>query len=884
MSFLTAQYPSLLGGVSQQAEHNRLPGQAHVLENAIMFPADGLGKRPPTEFMGLIADNGTSQFQVVTDGYKPHISYLDYSPTEKFMLAINRGASPTYSPIATVNAYDGKSYPVSFIGGCENYLQGVDDSANKLKSVTVQNTTFILNTEKVVGAVGTSSAALTNRAMLFCKQGAYSSTYTVKIVINDGGTDRTATATCKTWNGTDTVAVTNAAGELRSIKTDEILGATSVTAYTLWANLITACTASSINTIGANSLTIIKNSGDSVLLLYCNGTYTIKEITCTDSLGNSALIGLWSKTPSISNLPQIADHNFKIKITNNTAEDEDDYWVIFQRDALAAGSGMQKGQWYETIAPSTPAVFDQTTLPLKMVPIRNGAGVIQTFEISYITWTNRLVGDTTSNADPSFIGQTISELGFFRDRLIFASNYSLIASEAGNYYNFFRSTVRNYVDSEIIDIDISYNKDFIIRWLVPFEDSLFIFSDKVIHQLTAEPIFSAQYASAAPLFELNIYPYCKPTIVGKTCIFATDNGSYLHFRELYRISDQAFDTTLITAQVPAYIPKTPCTISGNPSMELVVIGNGGDAYVYKYAWNGSEKTQSAWCKWTSTDSTWDAVGFFDNFVYLYSRPDFHTGAHYAALVERIILGDGLVEGGFFYNIHLDRRITQAQASIALVGGNTQISVPHYPYYGTGGTAMDVYRYSSVAGISVISTLISVVAYNPGGATTPAPGGTHINMSGAFALRITISGDHTTTTMRLGFPYRFLNQFGEVNIMEKSQGGGLKPILGGRCQLRYANFHVNKTKSFKVNLNTTTTATSPTTDFDFAYPAAAPQSPIDLNYGLSTDSTFTGPVRCAIFKHNQKVRVSLINDSIYPSFFTGVEWELFLNVRGGRYPM
>jgi hypothetical protein len=703
MSYLIAQYPSLLGGVSQQAEHNRLPGQAHIQTNATNFPSEGLGKRPPSEFLGLVEDNGISNFQTVVDGYKPHVAFIDYSPSERFILTLNRGASPSYAMTAKINSYDGKAYPISITGAASNYLNGVADTANSIKSLTVLNTTFLLNTTKTVAMAATTSATLANKSMLFLKQGAYKASYTIRMVVNNGTSDVTVVATCKTWDGT-----TAAAGELSSIKTNEILGSVGAS-NSLLGKFATACATAGINTAGANRLDIIKDSEQSVALIAGIGNYTIRELTCTDSIGDVGLIGLFKSTSRVTNLPVIAEDLFRIKITSDTGETEDDYWVEFRKDStITTSTYMQKGQWYETIAPSTATTIDGSTMPVKVTPTRNVNGVIQYFTIDTITWNTRAAGDTTTNPNPSFIGQTISDITFFRNRLMVASGYSLIASEANSYYNFFRTTVRSYPDSDIVDIDVTHNKDFTLRWLVPFEDSLFLFSDKTIFRLTADPIFSIQYVSVSPTFEYNIYPYCRPTVAGRVALFATDNGSFLHVNEMYRTGDETFDVNQITANVPSYIPKAPTVFAINTSLEMLAAINGGDAYVYKYRWANNEKIQASWGKWTSTDSTWQSGYFFDNYLYFVSAHGGATNTNYTNNIERITLGDGLIEPGFAYNIYLDRRVNASQVTTSYNAGlnQTTISIPAYSFPGTASGIKVVGYKSNTLGceeLPVVST-------------------------------------------------------------------------------------------------------------------------------------------------------------------------------------
>ena len=62
--------PNLLGGVSQQPDPVKLPGQARDIRNALLDPTFGCRKRPPTKFVSKLADDipeGTKWFPIFRD-------------------------------------------------------------------------------------------------------------------------------------------------------------------------------------------------------------------------------------------------------------------------------------------------------------------------------------------------------------------------------------------------------------------------------------------------------------------------------------------------------------------------------------------------------------------------------------------------------------------------------------------------------------------------------------------------------------------------------------------------------------------------------------------------------------------------------------------------
>ena len=54
MSAVNQRIPNFLGGVSQQPDKIKFPGQLRVCDNAVPDITFGLKKRPPAEFIGTL--------------------------------------------------------------------------------------------------------------------------------------------------------------------------------------------------------------------------------------------------------------------------------------------------------------------------------------------------------------------------------------------------------------------------------------------------------------------------------------------------------------------------------------------------------------------------------------------------------------------------------------------------------------------------------------------------------------------------------------------------------------------------------------------------------------------------------------------------------------
>ena len=148
MPSVNQRIPNFLGGVSQQPDKIKFPGQLRVCDNAVPDITFGLKKRPPAEFVGTLT-NATSTghwYEILRDG------------DEKYLVQItpaNTGAMP----IRVWDLADGteKSLTNSSGDSLFSYLSGATEP---YAVTTIQDYTLIANPQKTVGTTGTTAAPI----------------------------------------------------------------------------------------------------------------------------------------------------------------------------------------------------------------------------------------------------------------------------------------------------------------------------------------------------------------------------------------------------------------------------------------------------------------------------------------------------------------------------------------------------------------------------------------------------------------------------------------------------------------------------------------------------------------------------------------------------
>ena len=145
MAAINQRIPNFLGGVSQQPDFIKFPGQLRSCDNAVPDVTFGLMKRPPAEYVNKL-NNTTSTgqwFEILNkegEKYIVQITPADYAST--------------YGPIRVWNLSTGVEVSVTEgTGNAFDYLNG----AGTLGKHTIQDYTYITNPNKPVATTGTTS-------------------------------------------------------------------------------------------------------------------------------------------------------------------------------------------------------------------------------------------------------------------------------------------------------------------------------------------------------------------------------------------------------------------------------------------------------------------------------------------------------------------------------------------------------------------------------------------------------------------------------------------------------------------------------------------------------------------------------------------------------
>jgi len=361
-----------------------------------------------------------------------------------------------------------------------------------------------------------------------------------------------------------------------------------------------------------------------------------------DGLAGSGLGLVHKEVDSLSDLPVRGPDGFRVAVRGDANANEDDYYLRFETND---GQSFGEGGWVEDVGPELNIALDPDTLPLQLV----NTG-LNTFKVNTTGWTKRKSGDDETNQFPSFVGKTLNNFVFFKNRLGFIYEDSVVLSEAGELFNFFRTTVRTLLDTAPIDVTSATANVTNLRSSVAFQENLLLFADRGQFVLKGDPLTNETITlEAVTNYDVNTSE--DPLVVGSYVYYPFARGNFLGMQEYsLNATTDVYDSSDITTQVPGYLNKGNILVtSGSSATDLIAVSSGGDTiYIYKYFFNGREKVVSSWSKFTMPFNVL-SLEFINSSLFVIGDKDGNTLLT-ELKCEELRLEDDTLNG---FTVHLD---------------------------------------------------------------------------------------------------------------------------------------------------------------------------------------------------------------------------------------
>jgi len=276
-------------------------------------------------------------------------------------------------------------------------------------------------------------------------------------------------------------------------------------------------------------------------------------------------------------------------------------------------------------------------------------------EVRLEYWKARSVGDATTNPMPSFVGHTIDGISFFKNRMIFTSRQNAICSQAGDYFNFFASTVITIVDSDPIDISASSLKPIRFKHLLPVPKGLLLFGDNAQYILeTTTEAFAPKTAEINLLSAFSQSDTISPIDIGPSYIFLQEGDKATAVYEM-NVGDNVGGKPAVqelTRPIPYYIPAAINSLKVSQSANTFGLLSKQDLKsIYFYRFFNAENRISAWFRWI-LPGTVESFDFDQDIMYVVTK----QGSNYILSTVSLLTetpSQSLLFEGEYLDVRLD---------------------------------------------------------------------------------------------------------------------------------------------------------------------------------------------------------------------------------------
>ena len=815
MVVVSKAIPTLLRGVSQAADLMKQPDHADIQDNADSNPVLGLTKRSGLQFVTSLSNSTLGNV---------HIQTINRDANEQYVAIFSNGNVKVYEldgTELTVNKPDGTAY------------LNTSTPRSVIKTVTIADFTFVVNTSITAAMDSALSAGTDTQAVVFINQATSKTTYTVTV---DGNT------VTKNTDGDDPLSTDTVATSLRNSLNSALTG------FTIAQN--------------GPVLHIKKNDGSNF------------SIDGSDTQGDTKMTIIKDTVQRFTDLPNVSPNGYIVEVKGDEDTNFDNYYVKFVTNN---GGAFEEGQWEETVESGITFKFDYATMPHVLIRQADGnfrfarvdgdtytAGG-QSFDLP--KWGERTVGDLISAPNPSFIGNKINNVFFFRNRLGFLAGDNVILSRVSEFFNFFPETVISVLDSEPIDVAASHTKVAVLKSAVTIGEKLILFSEQTQFVLTSSADnLTPKTANVLVATEFESSADANPVGSGTSIYFLTKKGSFAGVREyIIQGSQQIRDAANTTIHVPRLIPSGiyKMAVSNNQDI-LVLLGTDNPNKLYVNRWlygDGFAKQLNAWFTFTINPNrsilNVDFIGT-DLFAVIEEANK--------VTLEKIPFETDFREPNSTFEYHLDHKVTEATSGVSVsYSSGTGLSTFTVPYRLRANMTV-VGRY---LGTGETSTFVDA----QGNTKTLVSGQVlqTTNTTDGSTSTITATGDFRNSKFIIGEPYEMHYRFSQQKMT--SGGGGTPEMISGRLQIHHFYFKYEDAGFFQVEVTPENRDTS-IHRFTGRLLGTASSAIGEINLD-------TGTFKVPIMSKSDRVNIDVKNNTFLPTRLASAEYEGVFHIRSAR---
>jgi hypothetical protein len=446
---------------------------------------------------------------------------------------------------------------------------------------------------------------------------------------------------------------------------------------------------------------------------------------------------------------------------------------------------------------------------------------------------------------PTFVGYPIDTISFYKNRIVFTSRQNVICSQAGDYFNFFASTVITIVDSDPIDLSASTLKPIRLKHAIAAPQGLLLFGDNAQLLLsTTTEAFSPKTAEVNLLSTLSQTDRIAPLDIGSSYMFLEEGEKASSIYEMILDGGNGKPANIeLTRFIPTYIPSAVLDMQVSQSAGTMAILSKQELsslYLYRWFQNGETRI-SGWFRWM-LPGTIEFFTFDHDILFVVTK----HGSNYV-LSKMSLLTDTPSESLLFEGQYLDVRLDLFDYNPTL----TYDSVTDLTHvcFKDGFEDLNeqpvlIFLNPDIAGYFEEQTL----QYD---ATKPA----------GQKYFLTVEGNQTTSKFAVGYKYEAMAQLPAFYVV-KDEARGIKDTVN------VPRINRLKVNSYNSGPYRAVVRSDGRDDFVLELPQITANNYLANNIPIIRNAQSTIPVMAK----GDQFEFELIADSPFQTAFTSIDWE------------
>jgi hypothetical protein len=540
-----------------------------------------------------------------------------------------------------------------------------------------------------------------------------------------------------------------------------------------------------------------------------------------------------SSVNDVTKLPNQCKDGYIVKVANSRMADEDDYYLRFDGENNRDGSG----SWSECAKPGIAKSL--TNMPLV---IQRTATT--TFTVKQFTYQDRLVGDDVTNPLPTFVGQRINKVLFFRNRLALLSGENVVTSRPGTLGtpDFFVESALTVSASDPIDISAASMFPSELFDGIEINTGLLVFSTNQQFLLSSDD--TVLNPDTAKLRSIATFSYNKaiaPISLGTTVAYVDNSNKFSRFNEMANVAREGEPSVVeVSKIVPTLLPKDIDLLTNSRENSIILLGKTGSDTVfgYKYLNVADKRQQAAWFKWKLNNPLIyhfiidDEYFFLDSDYYLQSIKLIQADNDPSTSIDNVD-----------FLLHVDNHTTVS-------GGNFDSAT----------------NLTTFSGVSWLNTVTSpnhdLVVIDEGGTPAPTDGQGRYAKCTVSGTSFTVPGNWQGITLTIGYLYPYQVKFPRFYPM-KMQGEKSSSDVNSSLVLHRIKLHFGK-----IGLYETTLERVGKPDYTEVY-----ESPIPDIYQASRAPYLEEHIQTVpVYERNTNVDITLASSHPAPATLRALSWE------------